>query len=81
MFGLGRAFAQGFQIRLGNGIEEFLSVGFLGVAIEFFRRGGLHDAASLHDGDVIGDELDHGKVVGDEEVGEVAPFLQLAEGG
>ena len=31
----------------------------------------------MHDGDVIGDEFDHGKIVGDEEVGEVAPFLQF----
>jgi hypothetical protein len=42
-------------------------------------RAGLDDLAEVHDGDVVGDMLHHGKVVGDEDVGEAEPLLEVAQ--
>ena len=39
----------------------------------------LDDAAEIHDGDAVGDVAHHGEIVGDEDVGEPQPLLQLHE--
>jgi hypothetical protein len=38
----------------------------LGIAKEFFTRGGFNNLARIHDNDPIGDFRNHAEVVGDE---------------
>ena len=39
----------------------------------------LDDLAEIHDRNVVADILHHAEIVGDEQVGEAEPLLQLAE--
>ena len=41
--------------------------------------GGLDDLAEIHHRDAVGDVLDHGEIVRDEDVGELQPVLQVAQ--
>ena len=41
------------------------------------RRGGLHDLPKVHDSDGVGQVLDHRQVVGNEQVSQVQPLLQI----
>ena len=43
------------------------------------RRPGLDDGAEVHHRDAVGDVLDHGEIVRDEDVGEAEPVLQVAQ--
>ena len=46
---------------------------------QFFGLGQLHDAALVDDRDAVRDIAHHRKVVGDEQVGDAALLLQLAQ--
>ena len=46
---------------------------------QLFGPGQLHDAALVDDGDAVGDVAHHGKIVGDEQVGDAAFLLQAAQ--
>ena len=49
----------------------------LGIFIHLRRIGGLHQLAQIHDAHPVGDVLDHGQVVGDEEIGQAQLILEL----
>src|SRR5215217_1141493 len=61
----------GGQESLGIGVERFLVEG------DAVRH--LDDLAEVHDGDAVGDVLDDGEVVGDEEVGQTELLLEVFE--
>lgn len=46
---------------------------------DIFRIAPFHEDPEIHDRDPVGKVLDSRKVVGDEEIGDVVPLLQLAE--
>ena len=46
---------------------------------QLFGVGQLHDVALVDDGDAVGDVPHDREVVGDEEVGDAALFLQVAQ--
>ena len=51
--------------------------GWRGVANSVGLRRALHDAAEVHDDHFVGDQLDDGQVVRDEDVGDAGRFLQV----
>ena len=63
----------------GDGGDEALGVGFLGVEEDLLGGAAFDDFAFVHDDDVVGDVFDDADVVGDEEVGEVVFVLELHE--
>ena len=67
--------AHGFARHLGDGGEQGLGVGVLGVAVQVLLVGQLHHVAQVHDPDPVGDVLDHGQVVGDKDVAQAHGFL------
>ncbi len=48
-----------------------------GVAVEGVGRGSLDDLSEIHDGNLVGEVLDDGEVVGDEEVTESELILEV----
>ena len=66
-------------VRHGNGGQQAAGVGVDGVGRQLFGPGQLHDAALVDDGDAVGDVAHHGKIVGDEQVGDAAFLLQAAQ--
>jgi len=69
------------EVRVGHGDggEERLRVGVLRVCVQLQAVGQLHRAAQVHDHHAAGNILDHGKVVGDEEVGQAHLPLQVLQ--
>ena len=63
----------------GDGGEERLRVGVEGIAEDVFLRAILHEVAEVHNADGVGDVLNNGKVVADEEVGQLVLILQLVQ--
>ena len=63
----------------GDGGKQGLGVGVLGIPVDFFRRGQLHDFAQIHDGDPVGDVFDDGEIVRDEKVTEAHVALEVHE--
>jgi FtsZ-binding cell division protein ZapB len=61
----------------GDGGEQGARVGVERVGVQLLGRGHLDDAAEVHDGHAVGDVLDDGEAVRDEEVGEVELALQV----
>ena len=49
----------------------------MGLVVERLSVGDLHDLAEVHHGYPVGDVLDYGEVVGDEDVGEVELLLEV----
>jgi hypothetical protein len=47
------------------------------ITMNGFTIRGLHDSAQVHDRYAVGDVLDHGEIVGDEEIGQVELALQI----
>ena len=68
-----------FRSDAGDGGDEALGVGFLGVEENLFSGAAFDNLALEHHDDVVGDVLDDADVVGDEEVGEVVFVLELHE--
>ena len=65
----------------GHRGEERQRVGVLRVGEQGGDGGLLHDAAGVHDGDVVGDLGHHAEVVGDEQDGGAGPGAQLGQKG
>ena len=63
----------------GDGGDERLGVRVAGRAVQLRRRGQLDEPPQIHHPDAPAAVLDDAEVVGDEEVGEVEPFLQVVE--
>ena len=63
-------------VRDGDGREQRLGIGVERVAVQLLRAGDLHDLAQIHDGHTVRDVLDHGKIVGHEQVGQAHLLLQ-----
>ena len=63
----------------GNGGKQAAGIGVDGVGCQLFGPGQLHDAALVDDGDAVGDVAHHGKIVGDEQIGDAAFLLQAAQ--
>ena len=66
-------------VRHGNGGKQAAGIGVDGVDRQLFSFGQLHDAALVDDGDAVGDVAHHGKIMGDEQVGDAAFLLQAAQ--
>src|SRR5665648_1167729 len=65
----------GRRVRDGDRRQECLGVRMLRVVVEHCAVRDLDDLAEVHDGNTIGDVLDHRKIVGDDQVGEVELVL------
>lgn len=63
-------------VRDGDGREQRLGIGVERVAVQLLRAGDLHDLAQIHDGHTVRDVLDHGKIVGHEQVGQAISFCR-----
>ena len=48
-----------------------------GPAEDLVRRPALHEAAAIHDGDVVGEDLHHRQIVADEEEGQALTVAQI----
>ena len=71
--GLGR------RIRIGNGREQGLGVGMQRILEDVLLGAELHHSAQIHNADLVGNELDHGQVVGHEDVSQIHFPLQLLQ--
>ena len=65
------------DLGIGTADSERLGVGMQRHLEQALLVGHLDDAAEIHDGDAVADVLDHGEVVGDEQVGELELLLQV----
>ena len=63
----------------GDGAQQGLGVGVLGVGEEFVGGGHLHALPQVHHHDLVGDVLHDAHVVGDEQVGQAQFLLQVHE--
>ena len=59
--------------------QQRAAVGMARFREQRVRRRRLDDLAEIHHGDAVGDVLDHGEIVRDEDVGQPKPVLQLAQ--
>jgi hypothetical protein len=59
--------------------EEGLGVGVVRLLEQLFGWRHLDDAAEIHDGDPVGEVLDHAEIVADEEIGEPKIFSKFHE--
>src|SRR5215203_2295706 len=62
-----------------DGREQRGGVGVARLAVERRPVGDLHDLAEIHHGHPVRDVLDHGEVVGYEDVGEVERLLEVLQ--
>ncbi len=60
----------------GDRLEQRLGIGMARRAEELVPRRQLDDAAEIHDGDAVGEVVDHREVVADEEIGEPPSLLE-----
>src|SRR5690554_2172396 len=61
---------------LGQGVEQSLGVGMLGVIDDLSRRPLLDDASGVHDQHTLRYLADHTQVMGDENQGDIVAFTQ-----
>src|SRR5215469_5550448 len=61
-----------------NGVKQRLRVGMARRLEEPVARRHLDEFAQIHDGNAVGDVVDDGKIVADEEIGEPALRLKLS---
>jgi lysophospholipase L1-like esterase len=66
-------------IRNGNRREERLSIGVLSISADVLGGTGLNDVTQVHNGNTVGDVLNDGKVVGNEEIGHTLFPLKLLQ--
>ena len=69
------ALAGGLQV--GDRVQQHARVGVLRSGEDLVRRPQLREPAQVHDADPVGDVVDDGEVVGDEEVGQPELPLQV----
>ena len=67
------------RVRDRHGRQQGHRVRMERLAVELARRRQLHDPPEVHHGDPVADVADHRQVVGDEQVGEIEPVLELLE--
>ena len=67
------------RVRHGNGGEERLRVGVERITEDVRFRAVFHQVAEIHDADRVGDMLNHGQIVADEEIRQLVLILQLVE--
>ena len=68
-----------FKIGVRHGGEEAERVRVQRILEQYFARRDLDDAAAAHDGDLVGDVVDHREIVRDEEIGEAELGLQVLQ--
>ena len=66
----GQSFATG-HVHIWNGVEQKPGVGVPWIAEQLLRRGDLAQSAQIHNADSIGDMIDHGKIVADEQIRQI----------
>ncbi len=71
--------ACGARIRWRHGRQQRSRVRVQRSFVEHRHRRYLQQLAQIHHRDAIGHVADHGKIVGDEEVGELASFAKVVE--
>src|SRR5262245_31330786 len=59
--------------------EQGTGIGMSWIREQLVRSRGLDDAAEIHDGNPIGDVLDHRKIVRNEDVGQGKAFAKVGE--
>ena len=59
--------------------QQGLGVGMLRIAPDLIAAADLDQGAEIHDGDAVGDVLDHRQVVADEEVGDAELALEVLQ--
>ena len=67
------------QLGNGDGGQQRLGIGVQGIGKQLLGGRFFHDLAQVHDGDIIGEVVDHSQVVGDEDIGEPQLFLKLLQ--
>ena len=67
------------EVRVGHGAHQRLRIGMHRLGEEEMAGGDLDDPAVRQNRDPVRDIVDHGQVVGDEQVGEAELFLQVLE--
>ena len=67
------------RIRNGNRREERLRIRVLRVTADILGSTGLNDVTQVHYGNTVGDVLNDGKVVGNEEIGHTLFPLKLLQ--
>jgi len=73
--------APGLFAGIGDGYRgnERLGIGMKRIPVDFIGGPEFDNFAQVHDGDPVADVFDHGKVVGDEKVGEMEFLLEAEE--
>ena len=61
----------------GNRRDQRLGIGMGRSGVERRGLGRLDDPAEIHDRDAVADMLDHRQIVGDEDIGEAEPRLEV----
>ena len=67
------------RVRDRNCGEQSLGVGVLCIGADLLLGASLNDVAKVHNGDLIGDILNNGEVVGNEHIGHTLFSLELLE--
>src|SRR5581483_5518738 len=73
------AFAPGLRFGDGYRRQQRAAIGVTGRSEQRLGVGGLDDGAEVHNGDAVGDVLDHSEIMRDENVGKVQTLLQVAQ--
>ena len=63
----------------GDGLQQGFRIWMEGGAVEFDRRSDFNDPPEVHDGHALAQVFDHGKIVGDKEVGQTELLLDIIE--
>ena len=66
------------RVRDRDSREEGLRVRVVRASVKRISVGQLHDLAQVHDGHAVAHLADDGEVVGDEQVGQAEPSLEVA---
>ncbi len=74
---LARLFNHGIGNRHSG--EQRLGVRMFRILIERIACGQLNHLAKIHDGDTVSNVTYHGKIMGDEQIGEPKFFLQILQ--
>ena len=72
-------FFAALQLRIGDrdGRKKSFRVRMLRISVKLVTGSQLHDMSHIHNADTVGNMFYHGKVMGDEEVGQTQLFLKL----
>lgn len=64
-------------IRIGDGRQEAFGIGVHAIVVDLAAGAQLQQMSAAHDTDLVADIADHGKVMGNEEIGHVQLSLQV----